>query len=165
MQDGNYLRILGQRLKAQRQNDPGLAKERLPLELYYWHRVVMDEVHEFSAQTDRFWTFPLRCLPAFSRWGMTATPPVADLEGVHGLGLLMGVNVGSSDRDLAAAFVQNCLRSSRREQCSYPSPVERFVPVTLASNEMTLYKQRNFDLRVAIGKGEPSALEETLQVL
>ena len=139
---------------------------RYALECYYWRRIVMDEVHELAQAEDSLggiWPLPCRCINAAGRWGLTGTPNVADLAGVHNLGLLLGVNVGTCDAANSAAFVKEFFSRSQREDPCHPPPIERRVTFKLSDDETALYRQMKFEMRTEIQRGDFKVMEALMQ--
>ena len=98
--------------------------ESQALELYHWHRIVIDEVHEYG-QVDPhtkealLWSKPLMGLSGKHRWGLSATPPM-DLQEINRVGLVIGVQIGDDSYDPASSFMDTFVRSSSyRYTCEY----------------------------------------------
>ena len=147
----------------------------LPLEQFFWHRLVIDEAHELanekeeSAASDSgvskdIWALPIRSLLAQARWCLTGTPPTNSLADMNKLGLILGVNLGDVDTQVTEDFVKTFMRSSRLVTTGVPRPVERQVYVKLNAEEMALYLQHRFEKESEIAAGQPRALEEIFQV-
>jgi len=138
-----------------------------PLEVYYWRRLVIDEIHELVPAEEetggRIWSLPLKCLSSFSRWGLTGTPNVLELSSINNLGLLMGVNLGTADISPAKYFIESFLSSTQRTERGYPAPIERYVYLQLTVEEMALYQQQRYENLEAIRQQDSKAYENILQ--
>lgn len=132
------------------------AVHRLPLEAFFWQRLVIDEMHELvtsketssaSSSKDSMTSLGVRCLSAYARWGLTATPPVDSLKSIDSLSHLLHLNTGSTDIACAEQLVAHCFSSSQRNEQAFPQPIERQVFVPLTAHELVIYRQTKYDLQ------------------
>ena len=117
-----------------------------------------------SSNTHRAWTLPIKCLRSYIRWGLTGTPPTTNLRSIDNLSSLLGVTLGTGDVTAAKNFIDTFISSSRRTECSYPTPVEHYIHVKLSLDEMILYKQCKFDHseQLRVGNIQQLSAYETL---
>ncbi len=125
----------------------------IPLEMIYWRRIILDEIHELSIVEEEkrtgssdIWTLPIRSLVGHAHWGLSGTPSVQTLSGIHHLGLMLGAHVGTEDFTPAVDFVERFLcRSPKSAELDLPPPIEQLVCVRLSLEEMSMYKQFRFE--------------------
>ena len=135
------------------------ARPLAVLEGYRWHRLAIDEAHELVASEAPLGAVPVYLLEAEHRWCLTATAPVSSAEDVHGLGLLLGVDLGCG-AGVSAAFVREFIRSSKTDLGDLPPPVEHTTEVTLSPEERTLVEVKARELKAPIENGSLAAVEE-----
>ncbi|CAN0216672.1 unnamed protein product, partial [Phaeothamnion confervicola] len=72
-----------------------------PLEMFNWHRVVVDEYTYVELSRERDRTAIKRGLTGTHRWCLSGTPAIADFAGVKGMAEFLGAHLGVDDAPTA----------------------------------------------------------------
>mmetsp|Transcript_16843 Transcript_16843/g.39327 ORF Transcript_16843/g.39327 Transcript_16843/m.39327 type:complete len:868 (+) Transcript_16843:56-2659(+) len=140
-----------------------LPGAKFPLfNIFWWKRIVMDEFHESES-----WDYKVRELfkgiGATHRWGLSGTPPIADVESIDGIADMMwavkrrrylsSTPVIRAPRVVltnieAQSFLDDSVRQSASPDVEKIELVSKAIFVELSASERLLYTQACFDNQV-----------------
>lgn len=153
--DAKYLKML-ETLWAK--NHSKKKRDGWCLERFYWHRLIVDELHE-ALGAGKWAAHIINGLFARSRWGLTGTPPVAEPDDVALLARFFQMGPPSS----CAEFVSEWVHSSTMPWDG-PAVEERVISVPLTAEERVLYRHARFERDKGIRNKSASVWEQLLQL-
>eukprot|EP00746_Dinoflagellata_sp_MGD_P126844 gnl/MRDRNA2_/MRDRNA2_61575_c0_seq1.p1 gnl/MRDRNA2_/MRDRNA2_61575_c0~~gnl/MRDRNA2_/MRDRNA2_61575_c0_seq1.p1 ORF type:complete len:1032 (-),score=237.18 gnl/MRDRNA2_/MRDRNA2_61575_c0_seq1:1398-4217(-) len=119
----------------------------MPLEAFWWKRVVCDEFHELLSHYPPAQT-AVELFRSDYKWGLSGTPPCSTLKGIQKTASFFGINIPGPPRDddvnpdaprqVAQDWLDGFVRSNTAELPDYEEE-EQIVPVYQSPKERALY--------------------------
>ncbi|CAJ1428516.1 unnamed protein product [Effrenium voratum] len=117
------------------------ATQFVPLEAFWWRRVVCDEFHELLTRYPPA-QVAVELFHADFKWGLSGTLPCQTLQKVRKAASFFGVQLPEDDREEARKVAQEWLDAFARRNTSELPPLEeeeKIVPVRQTPKERALY--------------------------
>ena len=124
---------------------PALQTQYVPLEVFWWKRIVCDEFHELLSRYPPAQT-AVELFHADNKWGLSGTPPCQTLAQIRKAAGFLGVQLpqtpADTDREEPRKVAQEWLDAFVRRNTSELPPLEeqeQIVPVRQTVKERALY--------------------------